>query len=724
MHREGRLEEALAIYREITLSNAAGAEPWQLRAMAEQQSGQLDAARSSIAKAIEIDAARPSAHLVAGHIAADLRDLPAAESSFRSALELKPDWVAAWNSLGMLLLQAGRAAEAETCFQRSLALDGKAPGAWSHLGLALLALERFDDAIRAFNYAATLEPRFLAAYLNLSRAYESAGRDDLALTSAQAAVRLDPRSAEARVLLADLQRKGRDLEGARESYAAAAELDPAIPRPGNLLADLLWEMGLADEARATFAQVAQRHPGSFRAAVGSRLVLPAVYKDADDLERTRRTYQEGLAALLEDEGRFRYSNAAEALQDVTWTNFYLPYQGGNDRELQAGYGKLVDKVLRPVAPEWLSKRARSARRHAKLRIGFFSHFFFNCTVGRYFASWIRELDPDRFEKVVYYTNPWMADDTRAIASSAQLFRHLPRRPVHALAQQVLADDLDVLVYPELGMNPETFTLASLRLAPVQVAGWGHPTTTGLASIDWFLSCESMEPDDAPAHYVERLATLPGLGTRYARPSAAREFSRADFGLPEHARLYLVPQSLFKIHPDNDALFAEILARDPEGRIVMFAGAHRVLTDRFVARLRPHLDAVGAGVRDRILFLPFMPHADYLGVNQVCDVMLDTLHWSGGNTSLDALAIGLPVITLPGAFMRGRQTLGMSRMLDLPELVAADIEDYVEKAVSLARDPAAKAALSARMLANAGAMFDREEPVRAFEKFLESAVAQS
>jgi CRISPR-associated protein Csy1 len=353
-------------------------------------------------------------------------------------------------------------------------------------------------------------------------------------------------------------------------------------------------------------------------------------------------------------------------------------------------------------------------------VGFLSYFFFNCTAGRYFASWIHGLDRERFESFVYYTNPWVADDTRAIAASASTFRHLPGRPLDLIAQQVRADQLDVLVYPELGMNSETFTLATLRLARVQVAGWGHPTTTGLPSIDWFLSSSDMEPANAQDHYSEKLALLPGLGTRYARPGGEEEGTRADFGLPDGKRLYLVPQSVFKIHPDNDALIAEVLARDPQGQVVMFAANHDALTDRFVKRLGAEMKKRGLEVADRIIFLPYMTHGAYLRLNRLCDVMLDTVHWSGGNTSLDALAGGLPVVTLPGKLMRGRQSMGMLKMLGVPELVASDTEDYVARAVEIAGDPQRRAALSGAILANLGLLFDREEPVRAFNDFVEKA----
>ena len=149
-------------------------------------------------------------------------------------------------------------------------------------------------------------------------------------------------------------------------------------------------------------------------------------------------------------------------------------------------------------------------------MGFASCFFRDCTVGHYFRSWITDLDPERFEVWVYLLGGPEDAVTDAIRQAAfntvRVNGTLPQA-----AQAILDSAPDVLVYPELGMNGRTYALAALRLAPVQCAGWGHPVTSGHATVDYFLSCAAMEPEDADAHYIESLVRLPGLGTRYAKP---------------------------------------------------------------------------------------------------------------------------------------------------------------------------------------------------------------
>ncbi len=280
----------------------------------------------------------------------------------------------------------------------------------------------------------------------------------------------------------------------------------------------------------------------------------------------------------------------------------------------------------------------------------------------YFRRWITGLDRAKFEMFAYHLHPGVDVVASEIAGAVDTYRHLvgPRWRVANVAEAIRADALDVLVYPELGMHSVSFALAALRLAPVQCAAWGHPTTTGHPTIDYYLSAAAMEPPDAASHYSETLVLLPGIGTQYAPPKIPTDADRARFSLPQDNVLLLCPQSLFKVHPDNDDLLAEVIAATRDTTLVLFAGRHPALTDRFMRRLERAFAARGIAIRERAIVLPSLAHKDYLRVNRVCDAMLDTLYWSGGNTSLDALACGLPIVTLPGALMRGRQTAGMLR----------------------------------------------------------------
>ena len=231
---------------------------------------------------------------------------------------------------------------------------------------------------------------------------------------------------------------------------------------------------------------------------------------------------------------------------------------------------------------------------------------------------------------------------------------------------IAAERLDALYYADIGMSALTYFLAFARLAPLQCLTWGHPDTTGIPNLDRFLSCDAMEPEGAERHYSETLVRLPGPTIHYARPALpARLKPRSAFGLPDDAHLYVCPQSLFKIHPDFDRALVELLRRDRQGLVVLLSGRDRNLDDL----LRRRLARVGPEVVGRIRFLRQMPLPDFLSLVTVSDVMLDPLHYSGGNTSLEAFALGTPIVTWPGEFMRGRHTHGFYKLMDLDDCVA-------------------------------------------------------
>ena len=154
----------------------------------------------------------------------------------------------------------------------------------------------------------------------------------------------------------------------------------------------------------------------------------------------------------------------------------------------------------------------------------------------------------------------------------------------------------------------------------------------------------MEPADAPAHYCEKLIELPGIGVRCRPVSRTPLGARAQFGLPGDRHAYLCPQSLC---PDKDALFVALVERDPRALIVFFNGQATGQTLAFAKRLEQALRRSGVPPRQQFKFLPRMSRAPFLDVMAVSDVMIDTLHWSGGNTTPDALSSALPIVTMEG-----------------------------------------------------------------------------
>ncbi|HLX29248.1 MAG TPA: tetratricopeptide repeat protein [Casimicrobiaceae bacterium] len=689
-----------------------------------KRAGDIAHARHHVTAALALDPRNALAHYADAELAEQEGDPEAAIESLEEAVRLAPRFVAAHQLLGILYGEGGEAQRAVDAFSRVVTLDPKSARGYNNLGNALRSLARMDEARAAFERAVALKPDYELAIANVAVSWRDAGdvlRAEALLEETLARKRDKPPLRALVVALAGLLRERGKLDEAVPLYEQAIAMAPSHS------AGEWFNLGRVFAERDEFSRAGDAYARShaldrkdLRGAIASRLSLPMIHGDASELAQSRERYAQGLVRLnAEVDGLVAGLAPDDVLDGLRWTNFFLAYQGGDDRALQASYGRFARRAIELRAPQWLEPLpARPSR--ARLRVGFASSFFHVGTAGRYFRNWVTELDRRRFEVFVYHLYPGQDDIARDVRSRADRFVEFggSRARPSVIAPVIRDDGLDVLVYPELGMDHTSFALAALRLAPRQLAGWGHPVTTGHATIDAFVSCDAMEPYDADSHYVERLLRLPGIGTSYRRLAIPERADRARFDLPADRTLLLCPQSLFKVHPDNDALFARVLAANARATLVMFDGRHPRVTDRFMTRVTRALDAHGVSVRERIIVLPPAPHDDYLRINLACDLMLDTLHWSGGNTSLDALACGLPVVTLPGDYMRGRQSAAMLRLAGTPELIATDADDYVRIASRAIEDVAWRRSLAATIRDGAGALFDTRAPLDAFAALLE------
>jgi predicted O-linked N-acetylglucosamine transferase (SPINDLY family) len=683
----------------------------------------LQQALTTLDQAIALSPQEPRNHLLRGLTLEDLHRPDEAIASLQNAIRVKPDYAEAYNTIGIILHDQKRFEQAAANFRDAIRHKPDYHGAYNNLGTSLRALGDFAGAQQQFAQAVLLKPDYALAHYNLGIACMNMGQLNQAETSFNHALRLKPDHVQAYSYLGSVQHALGKLDEAEASFTHAAQMKPGKNGAElNKLAHVFWEQGRIEHTLAAYRQAQTLNPYELKSALGAVLSLPAVYRNQNDLLEARQRFANGLIILHANISNFISHNPPEQLLDeLRWSNFYLAYQGLDDKQLQIDYAQFVAAMLEKIAPQFMQPRAKKVAAGRRLRIGFLSSFFRNCTVGMYFRSWSMQLDREQFEIFVYHTRPETDPVTQEIVDACDHFRHLIAGPVSpgCIAASVLADDLDILVYPELGMDNTSFLLAAMRLAPVQCAGWGHPVTSGHANIDYYFSSAAMEPDNAELHYSEKLILLEGLGTYYSKPALPTPARRADFTLPEGKTLYLCPQSLFKIHPDNDALLAHILERDPDGVIVLFAGRHPNITNAIFARLAQALRARGLEPQGRGIILPSMAHDDYLRVNMLSDVMLDTLHWSGGNTTLDALACGLPVVTLPGEFMRGRQSYGMLKCMGLDKLIAKDQDDYIEIAIKIGTDTAWRQKVVQRIISGSNKIFEMETSLRQMESFYHS-----
>jgi CRISPR-associated protein Csy1 len=724
--QQGHVASARTKLEQLTAVAATSRPAWYLLALACVRGGDHASARRAIERTVSLGQPDGNTLLMASNICQDLGDAESAFQYAADAAEVVPAFAQGINNFGILLADRQRFHESIAAFERAISIKPDYARAYANLAATLLKVERYSDALRNAERAAALQPDYAHAHYTRAAAAFPLGKTEYALAALQAALTREARLVEAWVLLARIHRLDGRVAEAAEALKRAIGLAPQRVDVKIMWADLLWIDGRFDQARALWNEVLSIQPAQLEATMRLALALPGIYADEAAVDAARQRFVDGVTALHEKTPLLASGPKFEVLRDLQSSNFFLAYQARDDKNLQREFAAFVAALLKPHLPQFFAPLpARVAAK--RVRVGFVSRFFHVSTAGNYFASWVTDLAQDEFEVVVFYTNHRSDSLTELVRSRAdQFFQQDP--PLETLASIVKDAALDVLVYPELGMEAKTFALAALRLAPVQVCGWGHPVTPGHANIDYYLSCALMEPADAARHYNEKLLLLPGLGTRYPAPLAPDgdigKKQRADFQLPERKTLYLLPQSLFKIHPHNDALITQLLARDPDGVLIMFATAYPAWTQAFLLRLQRAFATAGLAPEGRVKVLPNLSHDEYKRVNQLCDVMIDTLYWSGGNTSLDALAMGLPIVTLPGEFMRGRQSAAMLSMAGLDELIATDEQNYLDIAYKLGTDNAYRNDVRKRIIEKRHRIFDDARPTSEFAAFLRKVTGGS
>jgi protein O-GlcNAc transferase len=716
-HRAGDLAGAERIYRAILGGNPDEPEALHFLGLLLHQRGQSGEAVSLIARAVELDPSNTVALSNLGLVESALGHVDAAADAFRRALTMDPSDPALHNSLGVMLKRLGNSGAALACFKRALSVDANYAGAHFNLGNIFLDGGRNEDAVGAYEKALASGPESPQVLLNLGIALKDLGHLERAETVLRRALHLQAGTATLNNLGNVLRERGKAEEAIRILRRAVSSDADSADAQYNLGA-ALCDHGETREALSCFDRASDARPGFVKARWAAAVSLPVIYDDDDEIAASRQRYASRLGTLAEDLKLRTKDDIAEALAAVRErTNFALPYQGGNDLALQKEYGNLIHRIAGAAYPNHVEPAPRRPlSQGGRIRVGFVSSHFRHHTVLKLFGGWIRKLDKTRFEVHAFSTGHHSDAATKEIAGYCHAFHPAPPSDGRLL-EAIAASEMNVLVYLDVGMDPKIQTLAALRLAPIQCVAWGHPVTTGLPTMDYFLSSDLMEPVDGADHYSETLVRLPNLSISYPQATVLGIGDR-EAG---PGTVFLCTQSLFKLPPRQDDVFARIVSETQGARIWFISHPSQVATQRFRGRLGRAFQRFGLDVDDHCVFHPRLDQQGFLELNQRADVFLDSLDWSGGNTTLEAVACALPVVTLAGPLMRGRHATAILTRLGMSETIAGDAEDYVSIATRLAGDIDLRRDLADRMGRNRTAAFDDEEPIKALDGFFENAV---
>jgi predicted O-linked N-acetylglucosamine transferase (SPINDLY family) len=589
----------------------------------------------------------------------EVGEVPAAERELRLLLRDQPSYAQASFCLANLLRDRRREREAIEAFNLCIQHAPAFADAWNNLGLAQASLADLEAAMASYRHALTIDAAFKPSRQNLAQALVQAKRHEEAL--------------EQFSLFANLELN---------------TFEHVVALQGQLTC--LLELDRYDDALALADDNADR-----RLQLMNRLhVLPVLYASDTQVEAVRQRWGDDareIYGLLE--GLEQSDPAWGLLYAHAWslTNFYLAYQMDDDRHLQELYAGILDRILRPRLGAFMQPRPQRHPADTRpLRVGVISPHLHNHNGSIWCLGWLEGIARNPGYEIFTYNLAERIDSGTERFAALGTQRQLPLRAENPepMLLQILDDQLDLLIYTDIGMHPASKITSVMQLAPVQVQGWGHPITSGSRTIHYYLSGEGMEPPGNEDHYSETLYRLPRTGLNYETPAALHDGQLLydKFKLPLDRPILTSMQSTFKYLPRNDWTFAEICARHHQALIVLVGHmGSGGIAERLYERMRPHFEQRGLVIEQQLRILPRLDYGDFMGLFAIAHHTIDTIDWNGGNSSMQSFSLDCPVVTLPTAFMRGRHTVAMLEVLEIPELIAHDRDEYVAISCRLLED---------------------------------------
>jgi protein O-GlcNAc transferase len=611
----------------------------------------------------------------------------------RQALEIAPDSSVLLTNYGAMLIQFGEHGLALNVLSRASQLDPTKPKTFDLMGAMQCIMGDLPAAEKSLRTALSLDPNSISAQANLGKVLLGLGRSEEAL----------------------------------EKFLGVITIASDDITSLNAAAEILYNQLHTDRAYALFDQVCQIQPTIAHRLIRDVMTLiPPVSESREQISRLRCKLDENLDKLMQDDTVLTdpdllIYNAAISIHGLT--AFYWAFHGLNDINAMRKLAKLYTKIC--PALEYQADNITSKPKTEKIKIGFFSMHVQDHSVSRSFANAICSLAlQPQFEIILLSTEEVSAEGKINLYSNFRgQFVNVPSA-YHEARRVIQEENLNVLIYQDIGMNLLSYFLAFARLAQHQCVMGGHPVTTGIPNIDYYISSALMEPNNGQDHYSEKLIALPGpdLHLRFTYPTLPVCLKgREAFGLPMNGALYICPMMLQKMHPDFDEAIEKLLDIDPTGYVILIENPkfkwHEMVKKRLEKTIRENS-------LQRVIFLPWIVDpSEFMALISVSDVVLDPFHFGIGTTGIPVFATDTPIITWPSNYMRGRVGMVYCNILEIPECIASDLNEYATKAHDLAHNENLKQQVRNRIRNNKHRLFENNLPPRQLIDFFNSFIIE-
>jgi predicted O-linked N-acetylglucosamine transferase (SPINDLY family) len=629
-----------------------------------------------------------------------------AEKNFRRAIELNPGLANAWQNLGELLSANGDLTGAEAVFRRLLDLDSRRTAARFVLGQLLALQGRFTESLAEYGQLVGQIPESPELLNARALAFTNLGRFEDALADLRRIQHINPGSAIVHNNAADmLLRLGR-VEESRESLRKALEIDPNLAEAHCGLGNLARTLGDFPKAASHYDDALRLRPG-YAVAHNN---LGTTLADLGRLSEAERHYREALrldpryadawfnlgnglqvrGAHEESVAAFENALAINPEMASAHSNLLL-FQNYRSHDPDEGFRSHRDWANRHTrGVERVTAHANTRDPERRLRIGYVSPDLRAHSVAFFLEPLLRHHDRKMFD-IWCYSDVRNPDDISVrLQSRTQGWQRICGRSDSEVAEMIRADQIDILVDLVGHTGDNRLLVFAHQPAPVQVAYLGYPNTTGLDTIQYRLTDAWADPPGATdSWHSERLVRLPDGFLCYAplfETALAEIVPQERAGMITFGSFNAAP----KISPETIEAWANVLLSVPRSRLYLKS---RWFADSALqAGLREQFMRYGIADTSILLQSRTPEVRDHLAQYHAVDIALDTFPYNGATTTCEALWMGVPVVTLAGRVHAARVGVSLLSQVGLPELIAADPDEYVRIAADLARDAPRRAAL--------------------------------
>jgi protein O-GlcNAc transferase len=628
-----------------------------------------------------------------GNRAEDAGKLEEACALYREALRLAPQSARAHLNLGIALQALGDDGGAVARYKQALVLDPANPYAGYNFGKLRYERGAHVEAEQLLRRALRSRPDFPEARVVLACALEAQGNVQAAATELEAALRYKPEDFGALVIYAGILRRLGRMDDAASALRRALALDPQSVDARATLFHVLEAKGDLAGAALELEAVLRQRPDWAEALFNYGCVLNKLMRagEAETALRRTITVEPGftrayrmlggvlLAQCRVDEALELYRRAPRDPDLVSAELFALnASQTGSEDELFARHAEFGRRLEGTYPARFGFPAARDPKR--RLRIGYVSGDFSYHVVALFMLPVLERRDRAAVEVFCYSTSERVDEYTRQLMQHADAWRPCAGLPDARLADAIHADRIDILVDLAGHSGEPQLRVFAQKPAPVQATWLGYLNTTGLTRIDYRISDRHADPVGLmDGRHTEKLARLPHSQWCYRPFMSAAAAASPPCVRQGHVTFGSFNQAL-KLSRTSRRLWAEILSRVPGSRLVVLGVPVGRAHDELLSDMRKNgVDTA------RMDVVPYVSLQDYFGWYNEVDIALDTMPYSGGTTTLDALWMGVPLLTAPGERPASRSAASILTTAGMTEWIVSSAEQYVQRAVQFSQD---------------------------------------